>query len=125
MPRAVITLRLAPDIREGVGAAAAADRCSANAAIDALLREALAARGVGVGPTDPPPPADGTDLAAAPSERGAARVAVRLRIDPVLHDAVRRVADSTVRTGNATIEVLLREALRRRRKASTAPGWPS
>lgn len=37
-----------------------------------------------------------------------------LRLDPVLHDAVQRLADTELRSVNAEIEVLLREALARR-----------
>ena len=37
-----------------------------------------------------------------------------LRLDPALHDAVQRLADTELRSVNAEIEVLLREALLRR-----------
>ena len=37
-----------------------------------------------------------------------------LRLDPALHDAIARAAASDVRSVNAQIEVLLREALARR-----------
>jgi len=37
-----------------------------------------------------------------------------LRLDPALHDAVQRLADAELRSVNAEIEVLLREALVRR-----------
>jgi hypothetical protein len=37
-----------------------------------------------------------------------------LRLDPALHDAVQRLADAELRSVNAEIEVLLREALARR-----------
>jgi hypothetical protein len=37
-----------------------------------------------------------------------------LRLDPALHDAVQRLADAELRSVNAEIEVLLREALIRR-----------
>jgi hypothetical protein len=37
-----------------------------------------------------------------------------LRLDPALHDAVQRLADAELRSVNAEIEVLLREALGRR-----------
>jgi hypothetical protein len=43
-----------------------------------------------------------------------ARKAFPLRLDPALHDAVQRAADSDLRSVNAEIEVLLREALARR-----------
>jgi hypothetical protein len=37
-----------------------------------------------------------------------------LRLDPALYDAVQRLADAELRSVNAEIEVLLREALARR-----------
>ena len=40
--------------------------------------------------------------------------AFALRLDPALHDAVQRLADAELRSVNAEIEVLLREALARR-----------
>lgn len=40
--------------------------------------------------------------------------AFALRLDPALHDAVQRMADAELRSVNAEIEVLLREALARR-----------
>ncbi|PLK23478.1 toxin-antitoxin system HicB family antitoxin [Porphyrobacter sp. TH134] len=43
-----------------------------------------------------------------------ARKAFPLRLDPALHDAVQRLADADLRSVNAEIEVLLREALARR-----------
>lgn len=43
-----------------------------------------------------------------------ARKAFPLRLDPALHDAVQRLADAELRSVNAEIEVLLREALARR-----------
>lgn len=43
-----------------------------------------------------------------------AKKAFPLRLDPVLHDAVQRLADAELRSVNAEIEVLLREALARR-----------
>ncbi|MFM7378397.1 MAG: Arc family DNA-binding protein [Erythrobacter sp.] len=42
------------------------------------------------------------------------RKAFPLRLDPALHDAVQRLADAELRSVNAEIEVLLREALARR-----------
>jgi hypothetical protein len=42
------------------------------------------------------------------------RKAFPLRLDPALHDAVQRAADADLRSVNAEIEVLLREALARR-----------
>jgi hypothetical protein len=43
-----------------------------------------------------------------------AKKAFPLRLDPALYDAVRRLADADLRSVNAEIEVLLREALARR-----------
>jgi hypothetical protein len=43
-----------------------------------------------------------------------AKKAFPLRLDPALHDAVQRAADADLRSVNAEIEVLLREALARR-----------
>lgn len=43
-----------------------------------------------------------------------AKKAFPLRLDPALHDAVQRLADAELRSVNAEIEVLLREALVRR-----------
>jgi hypothetical protein len=40
--------------------------------------------------------------------------AFALRLDPALHDAIQRLADAELRSVNAEIEVLLREALARR-----------
>lgn len=37
-----------------------------------------------------------------------------LRLDPALHDAIERIAAGDLRSTNAEIEVLLREALARR-----------
>ena len=42
-----------------------------------------------------------------------ARKPFALRLDPALHDAVQRLADAELRSVNAEIEVLLREALAR------------
>jgi len=44
----------------------------------------------------------------------AEKKAFPLRLDPALHDAVQRLADSELRSVNAEIEVLLRGALARR-----------
>lgn len=44
----------------------------------------------------------------------AAKKAFPLRLDPALHDAVQRMADAELRSVNAEIEMLLREALARR-----------
>lgn len=43
-----------------------------------------------------------------------AKKAFPLRLDPALYDAVQRLADAELRSVNAEIEVLLREALARR-----------
>jgi len=43
-----------------------------------------------------------------------AKKAFPLRLDPALHDAVQRLADAELRSVNAEIEILLREALVRR-----------
>ncbi len=43
-----------------------------------------------------------------------AKKAFPLRLDPALHDALQRAADADLRSVNAEIEVLLREALARR-----------
>jgi len=43
-----------------------------------------------------------------------AKKAFPLRLDPALHDAVQRLADAELRSVNAEIEVLLREALAKR-----------
>jgi hypothetical protein len=43
-----------------------------------------------------------------------AKKAFALRLDPALHDAIQRLADAELRSVNAEIEVLLREALARR-----------
>lgn len=42
------------------------------------------------------------------------RKAFALRLDPVLHDAVERLAASELRSVNNEIEILLREALAKR-----------
>ena len=42
------------------------------------------------------------------------RKSFALRLDPLLHDAIERVAAGDLRSINAEIEVLLREALARR-----------
>ncbi|AUX68856.1 toxin-antitoxin system HicB family antitoxin [Porphyrobacter sp. HT-58-2] len=43
-----------------------------------------------------------------------AKKAFALRLDPALHDAIQRLADAELRSVNAEIEILLREALTRR-----------
>ena len=42
------------------------------------------------------------------------RKAFALRLDPALHDAIARLANTELRSVNAEIEFLLREALRER-----------
>ena len=49
-----------------------------------------------------------------PAKPAPARKAFALRLDPALHDAVERLAASEFRSVNAEIEVLLREAMKRR-----------
>jgi hypothetical protein len=44
----------------------------------------------------------------------AERKAFALRLDPALHDAIARLANSDLRSVNSEIEFLLREALRAR-----------
>ena len=43
-----------------------------------------------------------------------AKKAFALRLDPALYDAIRQAADADLRSVNAQVEVLLREALARR-----------
>lgn len=50
---------------------------------------------------------------AAPKKQ-TGKKAFALRLDPALHDAVERLAAGELRSVNAEIEVLLREALKRR-----------
>lgn len=52
--RKAFALRLDPALYAAVERCAAADMRSANAQIEVLLREALARRGVKLGPTTPP-----------------------------------------------------------------------
>ena len=51
----------------------------------------------------------------------AERKAFALRLDPALHDAIARLANAELRSVNAEIEFLLREALRAR---GVKPGEP-
>ena len=53
-----------------------------------------------------------------------AKKAFPLRLDPALHDAVQRLADAELRSVNAEIEVLLREALARRGVPVKPPAPP-
>ncbi|MEE1876539.1 toxin-antitoxin system HicB family antitoxin [Altererythrobacter litoralis] len=45
---------------------------------------------------------------------GASKKAFALRLDPAVHAAVERLAAAELRSANAEIEILLREALARR-----------
>lgn len=65
----------------------------------------------GTQPVDDP----GTSAAAEQSERarGAARKQLLVRLDPRVHDALARWAADDLRSVNAQIEVLLRDALRK------------
>jgi hypothetical protein len=47
-------------------------------------------------------------------EKSPSKKAFALRLDPALHDAVERLAAQELRSVNAELEVLLREALKRR-----------
>lgn len=49
--------------------------------------------------------------------RGAERKSVLLRLDPAVHDALRRWADDELRSVNAQIETALRDALTRAGRA--------
>ena len=51
-------------------------------------------------------------MAAAP--KSSAKKAFALRLDPAVHAAVERMAAAELRSANAQIEMLLREALERR-----------
>ncbi len=51
---------------------------------------------------------------AAPPKRTPAKKAFALRLDPAVHAAVERLAGAELRSSNAQIEMLLREALSRR-----------
>ena len=48
---------------------------------------------------------------AASSRKGSAKKAFALRLDPAVHAAVERLAGAELRSANAEIEMLLREAL--------------
>ncbi|MBD2843020.1 toxin-antitoxin system HicB family antitoxin [Erythrobacter rubeus] len=48
---------------------------------------------------------------AAPSQKAAKKKAFALRLDPAVHAAVERLAAAELRSANAEIEMLLREAL--------------
>lgn len=50
--------------------------------------------------------------------------AFALRLDPALHEAVARLAAADLRSVNAEIEVLLREALRARGARIESPAEP-
>ena len=51
---------------------------------------------------------------AAPPEKPTAKKAFALRLDPAVHAAVERLASAELRSANAEIEMLLREALKAR-----------
>ncbi|WP_298307013.1 toxin-antitoxin system HicB family antitoxin [uncultured Erythrobacter sp.] len=51
---------------------------------------------------------------AAPSNKPPAKKAYALRLDPAVHAAVERLAGAELRSANAQIEMLLREALEAR-----------
>ncbi|WAT16987.1 toxin-antitoxin system HicB family antitoxin [Aurantiacibacter sp. MUD11] len=50
----------------------------------------------------------------APPKKPTGKKAFALRVDPALHDAIERLAAQELRSVNAEIEMLLREALARR-----------
>ena len=52
---------------------------------------------------------------------GSAKKAFALRLDPALYAAIERMAAAELRSANAEIEVLLREALARRGVTIKAP----
>ncbi len=54
-----------------------------------------------------------TDEAPQAGRRSPERKAVLLRLDPAVHDALARWASDELRSSNAHIEVLLRDALRK------------
>lgn len=54
--------------------------------------------------------------------RAAERKSLLLRLDPAVHDAVRRWADDELRSVNAQIEVVLRDALKRAGRAPKDAG---
>ena len=51
---------------------------------------------------------------AAPPDKAPAKKAYALRLDPAVHAAIERLAASELRSANAQIEMLLREALEQR-----------
>jgi hypothetical protein len=55
---------------------------------------------------------------------GPAKKAFPLRLDPALHDRIERLAAAELRSVNAQLECLLREALQRRRVKVPAPNPP-
>lgn len=66
-----------------------------------------------------------------PPRRGAPKKAFPLRLDVVLHDVIARLAAQDLRSVNAQIEMLLREAVQRRvgtlppAAPDVEPGTPS
>lgn len=61
-----------------------------------------------------PKKSDNEDTPIPRRERGAPRKSLLVRLTPELHEELRRWADHELRSLNAHIEYLLREALRRR-----------
>jgi hypothetical protein len=55
---------------------------------------------------------------------GPAKKAFPLRLDPALHDQIERLAAAELRSVNAQLECLLREALQRRGVKLAAPDPP-
>jgi len=51
---------------------------------------------------------------AAPSKKPSSKKAYALRLDPAVHAAIERLAGAELRSANAQIEMLLREALEAR-----------
>lgn len=51
---------------------------------------------------------------AAPSKKAPVKKAYALRLDPAVHAAIERLAGAELRSANAQIEMLLREALEAR-----------
>ncbi|MEP3051904.1 MAG: toxin-antitoxin system HicB family antitoxin [Erythrobacter sp.] len=51
---------------------------------------------------------------AAPAKKTPAKKAFALRLDPAVHAAIERLASAELRSANAEIEMLLREALKAR-----------
>ena len=60
---------------------------------------------------------------AAPSDKQPVKKAFALRLDPAVHTAIERLAAAELRSANAQIEMLLREAMKARgiKVKQTAP----